>query len=245
VGIIESHLAQHTRALMGHRYFRLCQGGLLDRTRLLNIIKQLYCFSVFFERLLTLRMGRYSSSTDERVLRSARQHLREEIGHAELFRHCLASNGVPPSEIAHLAPKTFTKALFGYLLATVLYENEYVTNVAMMQVMETIGLHFFKATLPEMKRHRMVDAAFRQHTLDDEQHSKIGLDLAAEFDPRTMNDCLRVIRDLYGLMEHVLEEWLEPAETPSPRVASSRPAALHLRSTRDQAGSAPPGVTGK
>jgi hypothetical protein len=84
-----------------------------------------------------------------------------------------------------------------------------------MQVMETIGLHFFRATLPTMKRRRMLDHAMQQHSIDDEEHSKIGLDWAGEFDPRIMNDCLRVIRDLYRLMHHVLDEWLVLPDDPS------------------------------
>jgi hypothetical protein len=194
--------------LLAHRYFQLCWSGGLSRIQLLEIIKQLYCFSVFFERLLTLRIARYSSGMDPRILKAARQHLREEIGHAELFQRCLLSNGVSQSEMSAVLPRMFTKALFGYLLATVLHENEYVVNVAIMQVMEGIGHSFFKATLEVMKSHDMMTSVMQQHSEDDEEHSRIGLELADEFDGETMAHCHRVVDDLYDLMRHVLDEWL-------------------------------------
>ena len=61
---------------------------------MLEVVKQLYCFSVFFERLLTRRITEYSSRGDQHLLQMAREHLREEIGHAELFRDCLVNNGI-------------------------------------------------------------------------------------------------------------------------------------------------------
>jgi pyrroloquinoline quinone (PQQ) biosynthesis protein C len=218
---IEAQVATQNKALLDHRYFRLCRNGELARAQVLDVIKQLYCFSVFFERLLTLRIARYSSTMDARLLTEARKHLREEIGHADLFHRCLTSNGVSAAEVAGLTPKMFTKALFGYLMATVLHEHEYVANVAIMQVMETIGLHFFKATMPVLKTHRMMATAMRLHTEADEHHSKIGLDLAVDFEPPIMDDCCRVIRDLYRLMGYALDEWLTPAEGASPRVAGT------------------------
>jgi hypothetical protein len=209
---IESHLAARREALLEHRYFRLCRTGELGRAQLIDVVKQLYCFSVFFERLLTLRIGRYTSDMDGRVLKAARQHLREEIGHAELFQRCLIGNGVSQAEMTAVMPKMFTKALFGYLLATVLHENEYVANVAIMQVMEGIGLSFFRATLGVMRAHRMLTTVMQRHSEDDEEHSKIGLELAGDFDRATMFGCHQVIDDLYRLMGHVLDEWLTPVE---------------------------------
>src|SRR5713101_7716871 len=65
--------------LLTHRYFRLCQTNAIDRKQLVEIVKQLYCFSVFFERLLTRRVAEYTSAMDPRVIQIARKHLREEI----------------------------------------------------------------------------------------------------------------------------------------------------------------------
>jgi hypothetical protein len=140
--------------------------------------------------------------------------MREEIGHAQMFRDCLIANGVSSSELDDVAPNTFTKAMFGYLTVTIQHENEYVSNVAIMQVMESIGLHFFSATLAVMQRHGMAAEALSQHAEDDEEHSKLGLELAGQFDPRTMSDCKRVIDDIYRLMNFVLEDWMTPRAVP-------------------------------
>jgi thiaminase len=208
VQALERHLASCQQQLLVHRYFRHCRAGNIERGQLIEIVKQLYCFSVFFERLLTMRIARHSSQMDERILAAAREHLREEIGHAELFQVCLLENGVSAEEIDLLAPSLFTKALFGYLVATVMHENEYVANVAIMQVMEGIGLTFFQATLELMDRHQLSSGVMQQHTEDDLEHWKIGLELADEFDAQTMENCHRVVDDLYRLMGHVLDEWL-------------------------------------
>ena len=218
---LERHLASWQQQLLSHRYFEHCRAGNIERGQLIEIIKQLYCFSVFFERLLTMRISRYSSQMDERILEAAREHLREEIGHAELFQICLLENGVSPEDTNAAMPRMFTKALFGYLVATVMHENEYVTNVAMMQVMEGIGLAFFQATLELMKRHQLMSAVMQQHTEDDQEHWSIGLELADEFDPETMADCHRVIDDLYRLMGHVLDEWLALCQQDVERVAET------------------------
>jgi hypothetical protein len=205
---IQSFVAAETRGLLAHRYFALCRSGEVSREQMVDIVKQLYCFSVFFERIIMTRIARHSSAMDARVLRLARKHLREEFGHPELFHQCLLQNGVPAPELNRVAPKMFTKALFGYLLATVEYENEFVTNVAIMQVMEGIAMHFFRSTLPIMELHRLSSAAFKEHSEDDEHHSALGLELATSFDDKTLADCRRIIEDLHRLMGFVLDEWL-------------------------------------
>ena len=96
-------------------------------------------------------------------MKLARRHLRDELGHVQLFAECLKVNGVAQKDLAGLRPKTFTKAVFGYLLATIQHENEYVANVAIMQVMESIGVHFFSATLDAMRQHGMAADAIAQH----------------------------------------------------------------------------------
>ena len=201
-------LASKNEALLEHRYFRLCEKNELPRGHLLEVVKQLYCFSVFFERLLTRRITEYSSSQDQRILELAREHLREEIGHAALFSECLLRNGVSREEIAALAPKMFTKAMFGYLSTTLQHENEYVANVAIVQVMESIGYHFFSRTLGVMRAHDMAADALVHHTEADEHHPELGMDLVAGFDDATMGNSLRVVNDLYRLMAFVLDEWL-------------------------------------
>jgi hypothetical protein len=175
---------------------------------MLEIVKQLYCFSVFFERLLAARIAGYSSDGDARILTLARRHLHEEIGHADMFRECLAENGVDAGEIAGIAPKLFTKALFGYLEATLRHENEYVANVALIQVMESIGFHFFGETLPVMERHGLSARALEKHVEDDADHPWLGLELIGGFDEATWEDSLRIVRDLYRLMAFTLDEWL-------------------------------------
>src|SRR6478609_7354877 len=106
-------------ALMQHRYFQLCRTNGISRSGTLELMKQLYCFSVFYERLLAKRIVTHHSKRDDRVLAIARHHLREEVGHPELFREALRANGVSESELETLSPRMFTKALFGYLSATV------------------------------------------------------------------------------------------------------------------------------
>jgi pyrroloquinoline quinone (PQQ) biosynthesis protein C len=223
-------------ALLEHDYFVRCRTQEISRQQLIGIVKQLYCFSVFFERLLARRITEYSSDRDPRIIELARGHFREEIGHAQLFRDCLVANGVSTEEVDQLAPTTMTKALFGYLTVTVLHENEYVSNVAIMQVMESIGFHFFSATLKVMEAERMLAEAMEKHTDDDEDHSELGVELAAEFDDTTMKTCERVIDDLYRLMSFMLHEWLnrsrEVVQAASPRRRRTiRPARAAAQST--------------
>jgi len=120
----------------------------------------------------------------------------------------LLKNGLSKADLARVSPNTFLRALFGYLLATVQHENEYVGNVAIMQVMETIGLHVFGATLAVMQQYGLVSTALEQHTEDDEAHSQLGLDLIPSFDAQTMSTCRRVIEDVYRLMGLVLDEFV-------------------------------------
>lgn len=217
--------------LLGHEYFKLCREGALSRPRLLEVVRQLYCFSVFFERLLARRIAEYSSAMDPRVIEMARDHMREEIGHAQMFADTLRANGVSNAEIDKLEPAMFTKAMFGYLTVTIQHESEHVSNIAIMQVMESIGYHFFSATLAVMRGHGMLADAMVQHSEADEHHSELGLELIAEFDARTMRDSKRVIEDIYRLMGFVLNEWLgarpvaQPQASPPRRRRSSRPPA--------------------
>ena len=205
---IRQLIERNNQKLLEHRYFRLCASTAITRDQMLEIAKQLYCFSVFFERLLARRITEYSSDRDPQVLALARTHMREEIGHAELFRQCLEANGVAPDEVLSIAPAMFTKAMFGYLTVTVQHENEYVTNVAIMQVMESIGYHFFSATLILMRTHGMLAQAMAEHSESDIEHANLGVELIADFDETTMRDCCRTIEDIYRLMPLVFDEWL-------------------------------------
>ncbi|HYQ41185.1 MAG TPA: iron-containing redox enzyme family protein [Polyangiaceae bacterium] len=225
-------IASKNQALLGHRYFRLCQTGELEREQMLELVKQLYCFSVFFERLLTRRITEYSSRGDRHLLQMAREHLREEIGHAELFRACLENNGISADEVFGIEPKLFTKAMFGYLVATIQHENEYVTNVAIMQVMESIGFLFFSNTLQAMKAHNLSADALVQHTEADEHHPEMGWELVPSFDENTMTDCRRVIDDLYRLMGFTLDEWLGLAPTAAGASTSARRSRQSTRPAR-------------
>jgi thiaminase len=218
------------QALLEHRYFRQCQTGELGLKQTLEIVKQLYCFSVFFERLLTRRITEYSSRGNQQLLQMAREHLREEVGHAELFRECLVSNGVSPAEVDKIEPKMFTKAMFGYLVATIQHENEYVTNVAIMQVMESIGFIFFSNTLKVLEAHDLSAEALVHHTEADEHHPEMGWDFVPSFDQNTMADCQRVVEDVYRLMGFVLEEWMGLA--PCVAIGSTRRARQTQRPAR-------------
>lgn len=212
--------------LLEHDYFKLCRENKITRSQMLDVVRQLYCFSVFFERLLARRIAEYSTSMDPRVIRMARDHMREEIGHAQMFADTLTANGASYDEIDRLEPALFTKALFGYLTVTIQHENEYVSNVAIMQVMETIGYHFFSATLGVMRHHDMLADAMVEHSEADEHHSELGLDLIAELPPHTLRDCQRIINDVYRLMGYVLDEWL------ATRRRSQSIAPRRRRSTR-------------
>ena len=216
--------------LLKHPYFQLCASRQVSREQVIDVIKQVYCFSIFFERLLTRRIAEGSTTTDVRLLQMARVHLRDELGHVQLFADCLRANGVSNAELARLRPKTFTKAVFGYLLATIQHEHAYVANVALMQVMESIGYYFFTATVDVMRAHGMPAAAMQQHTEDDAEHAAVGLDLIAHFDDQNLSDCDRVIHDVYRLMSLMFEEWLGSAvgkkpvpSTPPRRRRTTRP----------------------
>src|SRR6478735_9524265 len=224
-------IASKNQALLDHRYFRLCQTGELEREQMLELVKQLYCFSVFFERLLTRRITEYSSRGDRHLLQMAREHLREEIGHAELFRACLENNGISADTILEIEPKMFTKAMFGYLVATIQHENEYVTNVAIMQVMESIGFIFFSSTLRAMDAHKLSADALVQHTEMDEHHPEMGWDFVPAFDEATMSDCQRVVEDIYRLMGFTFDEWLGLAPTAT-GTGTTRRARQSNRPTR-------------
>jgi hypothetical protein len=207
-GVVQQLVEQLNGELLEHRYFKLCRTHSIDRERMLGVVKHLYCFSVYFERILARRISEYSSAKDPRILSLARAHMREEIGHAELFRECLVANGVAASDVLQLEPSTFTKAMFGYLTVTIQYEDEFVGNVVIMQVMESIGYHFFSATLKLMQSHGLAADAMVQHSEDDLEHANLGLDLLDGLSEATLRDCCRTIRDIYRLMPLVFDEWL-------------------------------------
>lgn len=206
--VVRQLIEQLNRELLEHRYFEMCRSRLIDRERMLGVVKHLYCFSVYFERILARRISEYSSFKDQRILSLAREHMREEIGHADLFRECLVANGVTHSEVLCLEPSTFTRAMFGYLTVTVQYEDEFVGNVVIMQVMESIGYHFFTATLALMQSHGLAADAMVQHSEDDLEHANLGLELIDGFSEATLRDCCRTIHDIYRLMPLVFDEWL-------------------------------------
>jgi hypothetical protein len=208
IDAIRREVQAGTESIGRHRYFELCRSREIGRAQLMEIIGQLYCFSVFFERLLTLRIAYYSSNMDGRVLALARTHLKEEFGHASLFFKCLAENGMPVEEIKQIKPKMFTRAMYGYLAAIITHENEFVANIAIMQAMESLGWQFFSATLPVLEHHKMMSEAMKAHSEDDEEHSKLGLEFAEGFDDATLSTSVATIRDVYRLMGFVLDEWL-------------------------------------
>ncbi|HXU00235.1 MAG TPA: iron-containing redox enzyme family protein [Polyangia bacterium] len=205
---IQQQIALENEKLLGHPYFHLCRTKAMSRDHLLGVVKQMYGFSLLFERLVTRRIAESSSDTDERVLSLARQLLREEIGHPELFYECLRKSGLSKDELARASPNTFLRALYGYLLATIQHENEYVGNIAMMQVMETIGLHVFGATLPAVQQYDLASTFLKQHADDDEAHSQMGLDLIPSFDEPTMSTSRRVISDVYRIVHFVLDDFV-------------------------------------
>lgn len=205
---IRNLIERKNAVLLEHEYFRRCRSRQIDREQAIGIVKHLYCFSVFFERLLARRIAEHSSIKDPNLLALARAHLREEIGHAELFRQCLETNGIAASEVIKLSPATFSKAMFGYLTVTIQHENEYVTNVAIMQVMESIGYHFFAATVDLLTSHDIVAQAIAEHAEADKDHANLGIDMIGRLDEESMSDCYRIVSDVYRLMWHVLTEWL-------------------------------------
>lgn len=212
--------------LAGCRYFRLCRSGALTHAQLVRVLEQLYCFSTLFERILTRRLGALTSRSPEGLVLLARRHLREELGHVELFRRSLLRNGRTTEQIKQLAPSAHTKALFGYLLATLEYEHELVTNVAIMQVMELIGLHFFECSFSAMEQLGVEASALAAHAEDDRSHSRQGFDLCSAMDRQTLADAMRVIDDLFRLMAFVLEDWITLVDPARDEAEPARAAAL-------------------
>jgi thiaminase len=204
---IQKLIDRKNQEILKHPYFHMCRSRQISKDQIVDVIKQVYCFSIFFERLLTRRIAECTTSTDVRLLQMARGHLRDELGHVQLFADCLRENGVSRAELSQLRPKTFTKTVFGYLLATIQHEHAYVSNVALMQVMESIGYYFFTATCDAMRAHGMAAAAMQQHTEDDAEHAALGIELIAQFDEQNLRDCDRVINDVYRLMSLMFEEW--------------------------------------
>ena len=194
--------------LLTHRYFERCRAGDVGRAELVGVLKQLYCFSVFYERLLMRRIGDFTDDGDPRVLQLAREHLLEEGRHVDRFRTCLEKNGVTEEELTNLTPKMFTKAMFGYLMATVEHESEYIANIALMQVMESISPHFFTATYQAMSSHSMTALGIiDEHA--HEEHANLGFELIEDFDDAMLTDARRTIDDLYRLFGFMLEDWMD------------------------------------
>jgi hypothetical protein len=207
-GTIKKRLDSRMATLQQHSYFQRCHSGTLTAPQLLAVAEQLFCFSVYFERLLTRRLSRLSSQTHATILEISRQHLAEEIGHAKIFRGYLLSHGHTAAQVDALAPKTYTRALFGYLLATLEYENEFVANIAIVQVMELIALNFFTATRIAINKVGLGDGPFELHSVADDGHAELGLDLCGSFNAQTLRASETAIDDLFVLMPHVFEEWL-------------------------------------
>lgn len=205
---IQQQIAVENEKLLAHRYFDLCRTKAISRDHLLAIVKQMYGFSLLFERLLTRRIADSPSNIDGKVLKVARELLREEFGHPELFYDCLRENGLSKDELAQAAPNTFLRALYGYLLATIQHENEYVGNVAITHVMETIGLDVFGATFALMDHYGLVSTFLRQHAEEDAGHSQMGIELIPSFDDSTMSTSRRVIGDVYRIMHLVLDDFV-------------------------------------
>jgi len=111
--------------------------------------------------------------------------------------------------------------MFGYLLATVEYEHEIVTNIAIMQVMESIGLHFFEETFKIMEEHGLHSQAFEDHAEDDKVHSERGMDLYMMLGSPVLADAERVISDMFHLMGFVFAEWLGDVAQSSETVPQS------------------------
>jgi hypothetical protein len=208
IDTIRDYINNKMTVMLRHRYFWACRSCAITREQLLSVLKQLYCFSIYYERLLTMRVSRYSSTMNREILEAARDHLKEEMGHADLLTHCILNNGVQPEELQHIAPKAFTKAVFGYLMVTVEYENEFVTNIAIMQVMETIGMYFYEATLQAMQAHGFECSAFKKHADDGVENSTMGMELYAYLDEQSMSDGKRIIDDLFHMMRFMLDEWM-------------------------------------
>ncbi|HYD79911.1 MAG TPA: iron-containing redox enzyme family protein [Paucimonas sp.] len=175
---------------------------------MLETLKQIHCFSAYYERLITRRLATFRMNTNRDLLSTARHHLMEEIGHPDLFRACLIANGLSDGECDEIVPGTHTKALFGFLLATIDYEDEYVGSVAMLQAMESIGKIFFDATLASMRAVGMAADVFAAHSEADNDHAELGYDELADCDPYTIKDCIRVIDDIYVLMDHFLDQFI-------------------------------------
>jgi hypothetical protein len=210
-GSIKRRLDSRMATLRRHSYFKRCHSGALTAPQLLGVAEQLYCFSVYFERLLTRRLSMLPSRTNATILEISRQHLAEEIGHAKIFRGYLQSHGLTAAQVDALAPKTYTRALFGYLLATLEYENEFVANIAIVQVMELIALNFFTATRAAINKVGLGDGPFELHSVADDGHAELGLELCGGFDEHTLQASETAIDDLFVLMPHVFEEWLPAA----------------------------------
>lgn len=208
VAFVRGLLDAKNAELLTHRYFERCRAGEVGRSELVGVLKQLYCFSVFYERLLMRRIGDFADGSDPRVLQLAREHLLEEGRHVDKFRSCLEKNGVTADELTSLTPKMFTKAMFGYLMATVQHESEYIANIALMQVMESISPHFFTATHQAMTSHAMTALGIiNEHA--HEEHANLGFELIEGFDEATLANAERTIEDLYRLFGFMLDDWME------------------------------------
>ena len=67
---------------------------------------------------------------DPRVIQMARDHMREEIGHAQMFADSAARERHNECRGRQARAGDVYQGLFGYLTVTIQYENEFVSNVA-------------------------------------------------------------------------------------------------------------------
>ena len=144
------------------------------------------------------------------LLQHARRHLSEELGHAELFGACLLDAGCTLADLRALEPQLMTKALYGYLLVAVEDENEYISNIAVFQVMEAIGQCFFAATMQAIQAHGLPQEVFAAHSDGDDGHALLGIEQCEGFDEEHMQRSALIIHDLFQLMPLVFDAWMGP-----------------------------------
>jgi hypothetical protein len=194
--------------MLRHRFFWACQSGALSRDQIIEILEQIYSFWILFERLLARRISGYSSHRYPELLEAAQRHLKEEFGKADMIRQCLIDNGVTPEELQHIQPSTFTRAASGYLIATLEYENELVSNLAIMQVMESIRIYIIEATLYIMQV-RHLNLSVLELVKGDDKRVNTGINFYSFLDDRSLADSKRIIEDLFHIMKFTFDDWLD------------------------------------
>jgi hypothetical protein len=207
--LIRGEVDRQVEKLLKTPFFTACRAGRVGRPEMLAILPQLYTFSLYFERIITRRVATYSTRAEPVLLEKAREHMVDEIGHARMFHDVLRSVGWSSERIEAIKPSGMTKAVFGYMLATIDYDDALVTNVAIMQVLETIGQHFFSHSLEIMKELGLPLKSMQAHTEADDEHSLIGYDLYDQMDAKTLDHALHVVRELFSLMARMITSWLK------------------------------------